>query len=83
MRITGVVKWFSNTKGFGFITGVDGEDYFCHFSKIKMPGYRFLREGENVEFEIANKPKGPEAHDVVRLRRREHLTESTQTVQTP
>jgi CspA family cold shock protein len=71
MRMTGVVKWFSNTKGFGFITGADSKDYFCHFSKIKMAGYRYLREGENVEFDIVEKSKGPEAHEVIRLRERE------------
>ena len=57
--ITGVVKWFNNAKGYGFVTPDDGEkDIFVHFSAIEMDGYRTLKEGERVQFEIGDGPKG-------------------------
>lgn len=63
--ITGVVKWFNSTKGFGFIT-VDGmeQDVFVHYSAIQGSGYRSLEEGERVEFVISQGKKGQEARDV-------------------
>lgn len=56
---TGVVKWFNNAKGYGFVTPDDGEqDVFVHFSAIEMDGYRTLKEGQRVEFEVEHGPKG-------------------------
>jgi cold shock protein len=56
---TGVVKWFNNAKGYGFVTPDDGEqDVFVHFSAIEMDGYRTLKEGQRVEFEVEFGPKG-------------------------
>ena len=64
---TGVVKWFNNEKGFGFIS-VEGEgDVFVHFSAITGEGYKSLEEGQSVQFEIVEGAKGPQAANVVRL----------------
>ena len=57
----GTVKWFSNEKGYGFIEREGGEDVFVHFSAIAMEGYKSLTEGQKVEFEIVQGPKGPQA----------------------
>ena len=62
----GVVKWFSNQKGYGFITPENGKDVFVHFSAIQGDGYKTLNEGEAVEFEISQGPKGEQAVNVVR-----------------
>ena len=68
MRTTGTVKWFNDTKGFGFITPEDGsKDCFVHHSAIQSQGFRSLAEGERVEFEIVQGQKGPSAENVVRL----------------
>jgi CspA family cold shock protein len=63
---TGIVKWFNNAKGYGFITP-DGEskDVFVHFSQIGGEGYKSLNEGQRVEFEVREGAKGPEATNVV------------------
>jgi len=68
-RIRGQVKWFSRTKGYGFIKpdGEDTEDVFVHYSAIRGEGFRNLVEGEHVEFSIEDSPKGPQAVDVVSL----------------
>lgn len=59
---TGIVKWFNNTKGFGFIAPAEGgEDVFVHFSVIQGSGYRSLDEGQNVSFEVEQGPKGLQA----------------------
>jgi CspA family cold shock protein len=59
---TGTVKWFNTSKGYGFISpGNGGDDLFAHFSAIEMDGYKSLKEGQNVEFEIQDGPKGPQA----------------------
>ena len=60
----GTVKWFSNEKGFGFISRDDGEDVFVHHSAITMEGYRTLTEGQKVEFDITQGPKGEQAANV-------------------
>ena len=61
---TGTVKWFSPEKGYGFISQEDGPDVFVHFSAIQGEGYRNLEEGQSVEFEITQGPKGPQAANV-------------------
>ena len=62
---TGIVKWFNDQKGFGFITPDDGSrDVFVHHSAIKAQGYRSLREDQAVEFETSQGPKGPQAENV-------------------
>ena len=63
-RITGTVKWFNATKGYGFIAQDGGEDVFVHFSAIQMEGYRKLKEGQVVEFTIEKGPKGLQAAEV-------------------
>ena len=66
MRISGTVKWFSDEKGFGFITRDDGEkDVFCHHSAIQSDGFRTLAEGATVEFDMVEGEKGPAAENVV------------------
>ena len=66
MRITGKVKWFNESKGYGFIKREAGRDIFVHYSEIQGDGYRTLAEGETVEFEMKEGPKGLEATDVAR-----------------
>ena len=69
MSITGVVKWFNDGKGYGFITPDEGEkDCFVHYSAIQGSGFRSLKEGERVEFEMVEGEKGPAAESVVKLR---------------
>ena len=60
----GTVKWFSNEKGYGFIASNGGDDVFVHFSAIQSDGYKTLNEGQAVEFEITDGPKGPPASNV-------------------
>ena len=64
-RETGSVKWFDNAKGFGFIVREGDDDVFVHFSSIRGEGYRSLEEGQQVEFEVVEGQKGPQAQDVV------------------
>ena len=64
---TGRVKWFSNQKGYGFITTDSGEDVFIHYSAIEGVGFKSLDEGEEVEFELVQGPKGYQAEQVVKL----------------
>lgn len=61
---TGTVKWFSSEKGFGFISRSDGPDVFVHFSAITGEGYRNLEENQQVEFDVTQGPKGPQAANV-------------------
>ncbi len=63
-RVTGTVKWFNATKGFGFIQQDEGEDVFVHYSAISGEGYRTLEEGQRVEFVVIQGQKGPQAQDV-------------------
>jgi CspA family cold shock protein len=62
----GFVKWFDTKKGYGFIEQAGGEDVFVHYSGIMGEGFKSLRAGEEVEFEVANGPKGPQATNVVK-----------------
>ena len=65
--MNGIVKWFNNEKGFGFIS-VEGEgDVFVHFSAITREGYKSLEEGQSVQFDVVEGAKGPQAANVVRL----------------
>ncbi|MET0378393.1 MAG: cold-shock protein [Spongiibacteraceae bacterium] len=66
-RNQGIVKWFNNAKGFGFITRDNGEDVFVHFRSIRGEGYRTLTQGQAVEFELMEGPKGLHAEDVLKL----------------
>jgi CspA family cold shock protein len=63
-REQGVVKWFNAAKGYGFIQRQSGEDVFVHFSAIQMDGYKTLTEGQQVEFEVTQGPKGLQAESV-------------------
>jgi CspA family cold shock protein len=64
----GTVKWFNESKGYGFITPDDGgDDVFVHFSEIQAEGYKVLREGDKVSFEKGEGPKGPQAKNVVKI----------------
>ncbi len=62
--LNGVVKWFNDAKGYGFIATEDGKDIFVHYSAIVMDGRKSLQEGQQVEFEIDEGPKGPQAANV-------------------
>ncbi|WOX04623.1 cold-shock protein [Microbulbifer pacificus] len=64
---TGTVKWFNETKGFGFIEQQSGPDVFAHFSAIVSSGFKTLTEGQSVEFSVTQGPKGPQAENIVCL----------------
>lgn len=65
MASTGIVKWFNETKGFGFITPDDGgKDLFAHFSEIQSQGFKTLKENQRVEFVVKDGPKGPAASQI-------------------
>jgi cold shock protein len=66
MMLQGQVKWFDPKKGFGFIIGPEGKDVFVHFSQIKGDGFRSLKDGEQVEYELITGDKGLQARDVHR-----------------
>ena len=63
----GTVKWFNAEKGYGFITGEDGKDLFVHFSAIQGEGFKSLDEGQEVEFDVVEGSRGPQAANVVKL----------------
>jgi len=63
----GTVKWFNNQKGFGFISDEDGNDVFVHYTGLAMDGFKSLEEGQEVEFEVVNGAKGPQATNVLKL----------------
>ena len=63
----GKVKWFNAEKGYGFIEGQDGNDVFVHFSAIEQDGFKTLDEGQEVEFEVVEGARGPQAANVVKL----------------
>lgn len=62
--MTGTVKWFNGTKGFGFITTEDGSDVFAHFSQINVDGFKTLEEGQSVTFDVVDGEKGPQAENI-------------------
>ena len=64
----GTVKWFNNAKGYGFLGREDGPDVFVHYSSIKLDGYKTLKEGDEVEFDVIQGAKGPQADNVVRTK---------------
>lgn len=63
----GTVKWFNEKKGYGFLSDAEGNDVFVHFSALQMDGFKELKDGESVEFEVVEGEKGPQAANVVRL----------------
>ncbi len=63
----GTVKWFNNQKGYGFISDEEGNDVFVHFSGLNMDGFKSLDEGQEVEFEVVQGAKGPQATNVTKL----------------
>jgi len=67
VRSKGTVKWFNDRKGFGFITVEDGKDVFVHYSALQGDGFKTLKEGEAVEFDVVDGAKGPQATNVMRL----------------
>ena len=64
---TGTVKWFNRTKGFGFIERAEGKDVFVHYNAIQGDGFKVLDEGDEVEFEVTDGPKGPQASSVTKI----------------
>jgi cold shock protein len=67
MREQGVVKWFNNEKGYGFVSRETGGDVFVHQSAIQMQGFRSLNEGDRIEFEVVRGPKGLNAQNVTKI----------------
>ena len=65
--VQGTVKWFNNSKGYGFISREGGADVFVHFSAITGDGYKSLEEGQKVQFEVTQGPKGEQASNVVKI----------------
>lgn len=63
-KVTGTVKWFNEAKGFGFIQQENGTDVFAHFSAIAGDGYKTLKEGQKVEFNVVSGAKGPQAENI-------------------
>ena len=63
----GTVKWFNNQKGYGFISDAEGNDVFVHYTGLNMEGFKTLEEGQEVEFEVVNGAKGPQATNVTRV----------------
>ena len=65
--VNGTVKWFNESKGFGFVTKEDGGDVFVHYSAIQGNGFKTLAEGQAVSFEVVDGPKGPKAENVTKI----------------
>ena len=68
-QFQGVVRWFNNAKGYGFLGQDNGPDVFCHYSSIQSEGYKSLKEGEPVEYDVVQGDKGPQADRVARVKR--------------
>ncbi len=68
-QYTGKVAWFNNAKGFGFLTQLGGKDVFVHYTSIKDDGYKSLKEGDSVEYDIIQGPQGPQADSVLVIER--------------
>ena len=66
-QFKGAVKWFNNAKGFGFLGREEGKDVFCHYSSIQADGYKSLKEGEMVEYDVVEGRQGPQAEQVRRV----------------
>ena len=69
-QFRGVVKWFNNAKGYGFLGREDGNDVFVHFSSIQLDGYKSLKEGDEVSFDVVEGEKGPQADQVTLAKRK-------------
>jgi CspA family cold shock protein len=67
VKSKGTVKWFNDRKGFGFIRMESGQDVFVHYSALQGEGFKSLKEGENVEFDVVDGAKGPQASNVVKI----------------
>lgn len=67
MKQQGTVKWFNAKKGYGFLSDAEGKDIFVHYSALQMDGFKELKDGEAVEFEVIDGEKGPQAANVVRM----------------
>ena len=67
MIMKGTVKWFNNQKGYGFISDAEGQDVFVHYSGLNMDGFKTLEEGQEVEYEVTDGAKGPQAVNVTPL----------------
>ena len=77
--LKGVVKWFNDAKGFGFIQHTSGRDVFVHYSVISSDGFKTLKDGETVEYELKEGPKGLQASKVVRTKEDETSEQTTET----
>jgi cold shock protein len=82
-RTIGTVKWFSDAKGYGFIEREGGDDIFVHHASIEGTGFKTLKEGERVEFDILEEDKGPKAQNVVRLDAAEDPGRGARAFQSP
>ncbi len=71
-QYSGVVKWFNNSKGYGFLGREDGNDVFVHYSSIKVDGYKTLKEGDPVEFDVITGAKGLQADKVTLIEKNSH-----------
>jgi cold shock protein len=79
MAFKGKVKWFNNSKGFGFIGRPDGPDIFVHYTAVNGDGYKSLQEGQDVEFEIVQGMKGPQAENVTKITASDRKQEGSPT----
>ena len=80
--LKGVVKWFNDAKGFGFIQHTSGRDVFVHYSVISSDGFKTLKDGETVEYELKEGPKGLQASKVVRTKKDDGSSEDGDTIET-
>jgi CspA family cold shock protein len=80
--LKGVVKWFNDAKGFGFIQHTSGRDVFVHYSVISSDGFKTLKDGETVEYELKEGPKGLQASKVVRTKKDDGSSEDGETTET-